>query len=130
MTRGQIGAVAAIWAVTLLLAVLSVLDAPHAALLAACATAAAVLRPDQPSGVANLPPLPPPQHAGAHGDLADLAWRMYDVDGSVSDRPMVRVRALTHDLPGLQAEIDSCRHPTSAQVLQWLDTIKKAQEAS
>jgi len=132
VTGGRVVAIAVIWAMAAGLMISNILDAPHAALLAACATAAVLVRPGQESDVANLPPPPYYRHPGAHGDLADLSWCVFDIDGAVSDRALVRVRALavgTPRLAALRRVIDSCHHPSAHQVIGWLEIIKQEQGA-
>jgi len=130
MIRSQIISVVAIWVVAGVLIVTGAIDPAHAALLAACISAAVFVRLDQPAESPILPSLPTPKHAGAHGDLSAMAWGMYDVGGSVSSRPLARIRALAAGLPNLQAAIDSCPHPSEAQVKGWLKIIERAQGAS
>jgi len=127
MSRAQITGIAIIWGVAVLLTLTSAIDIVHAALLAVCGSAAVLIRLGQPADTAALPPLPAPKHAGAHGDLSALAWGMFDIDGSVSSRPIARVRALADTRPDLQAAIDNHPHPSAGQVIKWLDAIEKAQ---
>jgi len=134
MTGGRVAALAVIWALAAGLMISGTLDVVHSALLAACATAAVLVRPgDRESGVPSLPPLPIHRHAGAHGDLAGLSWRVFNADGVVSDWAIVRVRALATGTPRLDAlgrTIDSCARPSARQVIGWLDVIKQEQGAT
>jgi len=73
--------------------------------------------------------LPYHTHAGAHSNLSDLSWTIIELDGTVSSRAVVRVRALADGVPALEPlcrTIDANPHPTPAQVIRWLDIIEGA----